>query len=1440
MFASETDNYLDICVGRWPVDNCDDVDLMFTKLKLYEWPEDFPEDYARKLLLLGSSTVSGDVDMIELVNQLNRSGAISEYLDSPSELYYPHSHPQGDLDRNNTLAEFDNGYNLIIHQDHSGVHEIGTAAKYALEEVMWGSDFTTMGNTNEPSILWTLGCDPGWFDGADCFSEAGLLTSNNTGLVAVISNSRYGISSQNDTYYAFCDALFNTGWINFGPTSSSAWPLSYLGEAHRCSKNYDDISFLRLNLLGSPLMYVWRDDPGELSITVPPILLREGIPQDITVTVTEGFEPVATATVCLWKKGEIFSVEVTNVRGRVTFEDVCIADGSGAPDVVITAVKRRQGSTVVSYIPDQATIDVLEASIPIVSLESSSVDASGDGTANPGETVDIYLTAKNSGGEIALNVTAELSLVSGGEYIESIPDDQMGFPSIGQDQTEGSTDPFTIVVNSDVASYSTVEFSVLFSYDGNSGSYQWESPLFLTIYSEGYLLTVVEPIAANSGTIPPAPPSVITLSDMFLANCGLGEGSNLEITVDNLNPPATYTVNTLTHSGFGSNEVADLSGEIVLNVNASQDPDWFNKFEGCSFDVVVTSDGGEFIARNVDVEDIWKKQDDVLDPPTGIDVYEIGQDYISLEWEHYGAVDAEGFYVYYDDGFMQYRVFPLPVPVEQATIEDLVPGREYEIEVTAIDAIGRERASDPLAISTTCPLVAGWPLQLEGSPGGGAVIVDIDQDTYDEIVVATSFGFVYIIERDGSYYTLTPPSGYDFDKFLGCAVGDVDGDSQQEIVVSCQRFIEDNNNERVAILLFAWNGLSWDVSQIAETDRDEEVASPPCAGTPVLFQADGEGYLEIALRTKGNFDHEGTPNLYVWRYNQNSDNWINYSNDFPFELSGWIYCEPTAVDFDNDECEELLFVTPGSSDGTDINIADFESNGEVTITTHGLPLLDVDGTATVYGTLAAAEENGDYYIAGAAKEDDSNKRIFVYTLDTNPVGVTFVWRTDWMNGWDLNGVMPGPSIGDIDGDSDLDVIYTLNDGIFNKEGVVYAWDLSDGPPAVFTSEIIKFNPIIGGGDIIKSQPVVGLTTSQISGGMTIFTGFSSYCCGFDPSTNDEMLGGFPSCTRDGAWAAPAICDLNGDNVPEVLYIDFSGYASLFDWDDGYYTDTGWHMYQDNPHRNGFYNYCESDRCGGLDICVTCSYVALETRTDDRCLKVVADVEITGIFSIPAEENTQRVISDSGLETEQTVASVSRSSSSSMIANTSISRILTSNSRPEYSAIPPELSTEAVLLRTVEVAAFCGDKQIGSAIIPLESGSHRIEIPLRPGSYSLEDDIRIVADPFNDYIEVDEANNTSTAENTDIAVDIADVYIPSPAGSIELTLNLPHSISHGLTIRVYSVDGRLVTRYESEDIQAGRTNLLLNDAGEYPTGMYTVCIDGLDTGELVRKVIILND
>ena len=1436
------ENYLDLCSGRWPVNDGDDVDSLFTKLLLYEQPEHFPEGFARKLLLIGSNDTAGAGadDMIWLNALLTESTAVPLYLDEPTELYFPHSLPAGNLCRNTALNEFDQGYSLIIHADHSEVHKLATAGKNTLGQYMWDSDFTTMQNFEEPSILWTLGCDIGHFDGAFCFAEAGLLTSSSSGLVAMISNARYGLFNQNVTYYAFCDALFNTGYIaDQHRIHPSDWPLSYLGEAHRCSKNNDGISFLQLNLLGSPLIYVWRDDPEELFLIVPRIFLREGVPLDIPVIVTDGSDPVENATVCLWKTGEIFSLEETDEQGRVIFENVCITDGSGDQDLVITAVKRRRpinatSTTVASYIPGQVRMKILPADIPIVSLEGFSVDASGDGTANPGETVDIYITALNSGGETAQNVTAELSLVSGVEYIDNISDDQVSIPDIDPDQTEISSDPMTVSINTDLESYSTAEFNLTFSYsDGDGNICQWESSLFLTIYSEGYALTVLDPTVENSS----GSTAEISLSDMFLANCDLGEGNNLAITVENIFPYEPFLVNTLTYPGIEPNSVAALRGQINLSVvpRNEQSPWLSETFRGCSFDLVVSSDGGDFIARHIDLELVAELQEQQLDPPTELQVYDAGLDNISLVWRHEGPTSAIGFYIYYNDGTQRHRAYPLPIPTEQITLEGLQPGRQYRIEVTAIDSIGRESESETISISTTYPAVNGWPVHLAGSPGCGPAIADLDRDGSDEIIVATSFGVVYIIDRNGNYQILSLPPDYDFDRFLGCAVGDIDGDDMLEILVTCQKKIDVENQEQVAVLLYDISGVLWTVNEIAATGVNEQAASPVVAGTPVLFQADSSKYMEIALRTRGH--NGGLPHLYVWRYDSVHDNWINFSTDFPVTLGGSFYSAPAAVDFDEDGYEELIVTTWGSGGiGTALGIIDFERSGNVSISMHQLPELDTDGeTARAFGTLAAAEENGIYYIVGSAKTNVLNsmyKRVFAYSLQSNPADLTFIWTTDWMNGEDFFGNMPGPSIGDLDGDSDLEVIYTLNGGLYYKEGIVLGWELRNGSE-VFQSSPIPFNPIIpGGGTYIKSQPVIGLTSAWDSRGMAIFSGFSSLFCAHDPGAGSSMLQGFPAWTRDIACAAPAICDLDMDGSPEVLYIDYSGYAILFDWKEGSYTDDGWHMYQDNPLRNGFYNTINST--GGLDICISGSpYIAAARSIGASGSCLLTEVEISGISYLSEEvpAPASREFSSAGLSVESVVSA-------------GIEAVA-----PDAERIPNHdrsgiISTTAPVIscRTVEIAVFCGDRFAGSATIGLEEGSHRVSIPLRYVS-DVNENITVIADPFNEYQEIDELNNVSAVEGVLMPGSVSEVTIPSPAGSMELTVNLPSALPGGLRIRVYSIDGRLVTDLETETLNSGITSILPggdNGAGRLPAGMYMVCIEGLGSGDFTRKIIILDN
>lgn len=1394
-------SYLDLCVGRWPVDDPDDVNTMLQKLQLYEDPGTAPENFARRLLMMGSNDIcgTGADDMIQLRALLDRSSAVPRYLDEPTELYFPHTLPAGNLCRAEALEEFDAGYNLILHADHSETHKLATAGKNTLGQFMWDSDFATMGNDSMPSILWTLGCGPGHFDGAECFAEAGLVNAQLNGLVAAIANARYGLFNQQVTYFVFMDALFNTGYISDQHGFPSPhWPLSYLGEAHRMSKNTDGISFVLLNLLGPPLLNVWRDDPVQLQLNLPPMVMVAGVPADIGVTVTDGSQPLAGVTVCLWKRDEIFSIGTTDMFGRATFREVMAKYGGEGEALTVTAVKHRSGlsigsSTVVSFLPDSKQLDVLPSSVPVLSMESYSVEDRGDGQANPGETVQLRLTAANSGGETASNVRARLGLVSGSQYIESIPDPSCSFPDITAGSLAAAADPFAVQIAQDVESWSVAEFLVEFTCDGPSGTYQWSSPLYLTVRSDEYQLTVMDPRADNSGQ-----KAVIVLNDMLLVNSGLGEGQDLRVTVDNVHPPEIFLADTIFVPGLEAGGAVSLDEGLVLNVFPDGGhSNWMEEgFPRCTFDVVVLSLGSSSIARTVDVSLVSQMQGEQPLPPVSVEVYETGQNEISLVWDRQGPPYPESYYAYIYNGMLVSRVFPLPVPVRQVTVDGLSPGTGYQIGVTAIDAIGRE--SEPATINATTPrpAVQGWPLQLAGTAGGGPLVADVDGDGMDEIVAATSFGRVYIMERDGSCQVLFPPSGYDFDRFIGCAAGDVDGDSQLEIVVTCQMSIDVEGEERIAVLLYNRAGFFWTVEEIAQTMVNQQASTPAVAGTPVLLQADGGSSLEIALRAKGHFGNP--PHLYVWRRDSLTGQWEDFGPEFPLSLIGSFYNCPSAVDFDGDGLEELLVTSFGTGGaGTAIRIVDFHEGGTVSITSHELVELDRDGyVSRVYGTLAVAEENGDFYVAGAASSSlpaNDIKRLFAYRVTGDPADLQFSWASEWISGSDFYGNMPGPSLGDVNGDAGLELVYLLNGGFMEMEGFLTAWDLSSGEQ-LFQSEPIPFNPIIEeGGHYISTQPSMGLTSSPGRGGTLVFSGYSSLFCGHSPHSDPAMMEGFPAWSRDGVWSAPVICDLNGDGRGEVLHVDYSGMATLYDMGDYHHSPDGWHMYQSNPHRNGVYSRSRPN--AELDIKLVSVYRPREAVIGgNRCLAAV--VEISG--------------AGNGLQ---------------------------QNDRPVSSTAVPVAGISEDRCSAVEIAAFLDGRPAGSAELELRDGTHIVTVPLHDGAGSLNGMI-VTADPAGEHYERDRCNNSFLFRSPEEDPTPFRCDVPSPSGAIRLLVESPDPLPGGLTVAVYSLDGRLVQRTRTGDLPAGSSRITL-DTEPFPDGVYTILVRGSGTGDLVRRAILLS-
>lgn|GEM_PF-6372189 len=1418
----DTTAYVDLLVGRLPVDNSDDVETITNKIIIYETEVDNSSGFCRSLVLMGSCEVLPEVisGFMGLVADLQSAGAIFDYLDLPLELYWdPNLRPPLDtFTRENVLQAFDTGYNLAIHCDHSEIHKIGAGGDPHL--TINDYDFGSMDNQDRTGILWTVGCYPGYFTEAECFAEAGLLTDAESGFAAIMANSTTGGVWDWEWCLSFCDALYGTGWTQWGGQMPVNWPVSYLGQAFRHQKNfkpagsgyYNDYNYVKHHLFGDPFMFVWRDSPKALTVTCsPPTGVTTGT-QTISVLVTKLVGmiqiPVSDATVCIWnaESNDVFAMGRTASNGTVVFSDLEI---SQTGYLTVTATKRRDGTDVASFIPGTATISVTQATGALVCLDSAVINddnigssqGSGDGVINPGETIELYVTAGNTGNSTATNVSAELNVISGGGYV-SVSSGTTTFSDILSGDTEQSSTPFIFSVADNVESYSAIQFEIEFSFNLTQS---WESPYCCSIFSEAYSIPLVDIDYSRTLT-----QVTINMTDILLVNSGVGDGLDLGMTVSSIYPAEPFTCTPLSNLGsLSPDECLEIPNpnqlSLVVTPRNPSTSAWINPAAlGCTFNIEVSSSGGEFAAKTVNFDEVQSPGD--LGSIGSLDLIEADSNSLELDWAHGGSTaDIVRFYLYYGksrDPLV--RSTSMPIPVANGLLSGLDPETEYIVDVTAVDAIGRQSYPGNGDLSTTCTVTDGWPVQLEGGTGTGPVIVNMDGDVEKEVVAVSSFGNVYIIEPDGQMEVLAPPSSFDYDRFVSLSVGDVDNDSDNEIVISCQQDIVDGD---AAILLYdEISQGNWSKDVVGTFGPDETVCGAEATGTPVLLQANDSATLEIAVRTRGN-----STSLHMWQWDTGQQDWIE-PNGFPISISGDFFAEPIAVDFDDDGYDELI-VTQTSNNYSALHIVDFNSNG---FSESDIQLTELGPDYMVYSTLAAVEYNGEIYIVGVARYTENWKKFFVYKITSPNAGMIW-YSSSPLSGTDSNGNMGGPAIGYADTGEVPDIFYALGNSMTT-------WQLLSGQP-ISSSDDMSINKHGEVYSATKSATIAAGTTSRDALETVPFVGFSTKFYGHDPLDDMNVLLGFPTWTETASWTAPAVGDVDNDGLFEVLTSNGSGELTLYEWD-GYATANCWPMYQHDTHRTGFFNSGRS--LNGFDIELQETEV---TRVSGRSPQSISlTVRVTGCSQVQTNQHIEETHLIGNLPDRSVLQcrndEFESDNQSALRGENSISETR------------PSLETP-VSDHEITIAAFCRGEVIARGSVPLIDGQYRITLPVEESCLA---GITVVTDPENRFIEMDETNNTQIVDFSSFgsASDFS-ITLQSPSANICAAVVLPEGSSMGMTFSVYSLDGRLQSRVQTEALPAGTHMIDLFHGAEstdIPSGVYLVHIEGAGIETLVRKVVVL--
>jgi hypothetical protein len=282
----------------------------------------------------------------------------------------------------------------------------------------------------------------------------------------------------------------------------------------------------------------------------------------------------------------------------------------------------------------------------------------------------------------------------------------------------------------------------------------------------------------------------------------------------------------------------------------------------------------------------------------------------------------------------------------------------------------------------------GFPVSLSNNNlAGSPTVRDLDDDGFLEILVperAYPIGYLHVFEHDGTEWGGNWPVALDHVPTGSAAVGDLDGDGDDEVVY-----------------------LSYNSIYCLELDGSSMAGWPksiPNANfsyqSPALADLDDDGDLEIAVGA-----HKDAAGCYVYHHTG------ALVTGWPRYTTSWTYCAPTIVDLDGDGEHEILDGQAGGLTPPSICFHVWNENGTAF---PGFPYTGLGGSE---GPLTIADVDNDGEMEILADSNIASGGLgYLYGVDTDGSDLPgFPLRPEGFT--HLNGA----TIGDVDGDGDYEL-----------------------------------------------------------------------------------------------------------------------------------------------------------------------------------------------------------------------------------------------------------------------------------------------------------------------------------------------------------------------------------------------------------------------------------
>lgn len=1056
MLAAESDILPELAVARAPVNNVSETQAFVSRVLAYETPAF--TDYQNRAIFLAEVLIPANWDSGMTVTYDGAIGSEQMIAESvpPSmqvqRLYDTHWLYPGatELTKEATVAAMNDGRGIVNHLGHGFRYTMSLG-----NSSLVNADADALSNGERSFVLCMANCAAAAYD-YNCLAERFLLNPGG-GAAGIIGAARSVSASLIVTYNrAFHRRLFTYGQVHLADLLNE---LRLERAALAEFEGSDRWITFSLNALGDAEMPIFTALPRASTLAHADSL---GLgPDSLAVLVQVDSLPAPNVAVCAEKAGEVYAVAQTDAAGMVHLP---VAPETPGPLFLTVSGE--------NLIVRTDTLQVVPSpTVPHLVFEGATIDddslgasrGNDDGSVDAGETLELWIALRNTGGAAADSVTA---IAGSSDARLVVEHGAVAVGHIGPDSTGSAVDSVVVRVLPSVSDGTVLRLGLEFR---DAAARTWNDTLRILVGAPRTEVTRVVALGAAG--------AATARYQIELENYGSGKQPQLTGTLT----CSDSTVNVLAPATRW--DVMSQLGTILCDsILAIQDT---IPGPAANLQLQITDVYGRTFMHRFDQQPPPKPALPVADLASSVGG-------VHLTWTPTVAADLLGYHVFRSpDTSIFARITPDIVHHAEYFDTGVLANASYRYCVVAVDSSRQWGAvSDTVVVNTTAALLSGWPLDMTDPTASSPAVGDLDGDGTPEVVVGSKGVYAWhangqeVRDGDGVAATLgvfTIDTGT-----MNASVALAQMDAQPGLEIVAASWLTNR--------IYVWRA---DGSLLPGWPREPSSGgNTGYWGSPAIADLDGDGVLEVAIVSKDGW-------LYVWH--ADGTPLLPATNGAVRQVGAWTQTTPAFADLDGDG--HLEIVVSGATanvyvlrdDGSDFPgwpqamyafgksspaIGDLDADGDLEIVVPSesdhIWVYQTDGTQLPGWPKSSPQDAPDFGPSVSLGDLDGNS-----TLEVVLVSVKNPWTSSKLRVYDYQGNIllekqlelnsqSSPILADLDGDGGLEIVHG------GEAGVLHAWNIGGQELAGFPIAI---------GDYARATPVY-CDLDLDGGGDLVFAGWN--------------------------------------------------------------------------------------------------------------------------------------------------------------------------------------------------------------------------------------------------------------------------------------------------------------------------------------------------------------